>query len=146
MYEAGVQFFLPIQNRVSEANLGADRALLRQQQLRMTQLKSQVAAEVQNAVTALHAAKSAAEAATKARELQATLFSAAQESFQAGYATNLSVIEQQSYLAQAQTTEVMAKASWLKAETQLDRVLGRTLEKSGISLQADHGEADLPRH
>ncbi len=138
VYEAGVQFFLPVQNKVAEANLGADKALLREQQLRVTQLESQVAAEVQNAITALHAARSSADAATKARELQAKLLSAAQESFQAGYSTNLAVIEQQTYLAQAQTTEVIAKAAWLKAATQLDRVLGQTLEVSGISLQADH--------
>ena len=47
--------------------------------------------------------------------MQAKLLAASQESFNAGYATNLSVIEQQTYLAQAQTTEVMAKAAWLKA-------------------------------
>jgi outer membrane protein len=137
LYEAGIQFFLPVQNRVAKANLGADRALLRQQQLRVTQLESQVAAEVQNAIIALGAAENAADAATKARELQAQLLAASQESFTAGYATNLSVIEQQTYLAQAQTTEVMAKAAWLKAAAQLDRVLGKTLEKSGIALKAD---------
>jgi outer membrane protein len=136
VYEAGVQFVLPLQNRVAKANLGSDKALLSQQQVRVTQLESQVAAEVQNASTALHAAESAADAATKARELQAKLLAASQESFNAGYASNLSVIEQQTYLAQAQTTEVMAKAAWLKAAVQLDRVQGRTLEKSGISLKA----------
>jgi len=136
VYEAGMQFYLPVQNRVAEANLGADKALLRQQQLRVTQLQSQIAAEVQNAVTALHAARSSADAATKARELQAKLLAAAQESFQAGYTTNLAVIEQQTYLAQAQTTEVIAKAAWLKAAAQLERVLGTTLESRGISLKA----------
>jgi outer membrane protein len=140
LYEAGIQFFLPVQNRVAEANLGADKALLRQQQLGVTKLESQVAAEVQNAITALHAAKSAADAAAKARELQANLLAATQESFQAGYTTNLAVIEQQTYLAQAQTTEVIAKAAWLKAATQLDKVLGQTLEKSGISLKPGPGQ------
>jgi outer membrane protein TolC len=137
LYEAEVQFFLPVQNRVAEANLGADKALLRQQQLGVTKLEAQVAAEVQNAITALRAAKSAADAAGKARELQAKLLGASQESFQAGYTTNLAVIEQQTYLAQAQTMEVIAKAAWLKAAAQLDRVLGRTLENSGISLKAN---------
>ena len=137
LYEAGIQFSLPVQNRVAKANLGADRALLRQQQLRVTQLESQVSAEVQNAITALHAAKSAADAATKARELQAQLMGAAEESFSAGYSNNISVIEQQTYLTQAQTTEVMAKAAWLKAAAHLDRVLGQTLDKSGISLTRD---------
>jgi outer membrane protein TolC len=146
LYEAGVQFFVPVQKRVADANLGADRALLRQQELGVTKLEAQIAAEVQNAITALHAAKSAADAATKARELQAKLFAAAQESFQAGYTTNLAVIEQQTYLAQAQTTEVIAKAAWLKAAAQLDRVLGQTLEKSGISLKTDPGEGWPPQY
>lgn len=66
LFEAGIQFFLPIQDRVARANLGADKALLRQQ-VRVTQLESQVAAEVQNAITALHAAESAADAAKDAR-------------------------------------------------------------------------------
>jgi outer membrane protein len=146
VYEAGVQFVLPLQNRVAKANLGSDKALLSQQQVRVTQLESQVAAEVQNAITALHAAESAADAATEARKLQAQLLAASQESFNAGYTTNLSVIEQQTYLAQAQTTEVMAKAAWLKAAVQLDRVLGRTLEKSGISLKAGQTEVDSQQH
>ena len=146
VYEAGIQFFLPVQNRVAKANLGADKALLRQQQLRVTQLESQVAAEVRNAITALNAAKSAAHAATAARELQGKLLAAAQESFRAGYTTNISVIEQQTYLAQAQTTEVVAKAAWLKAAGQLDRVLGQTLEKSGISLKRDQPVIEAPQH
>jgi len=145
IYEAGIQFFLPVQNRVAKANLGADKALLRQQQLRVTQLESQVAAEVRNAITALNAAKSAAVAATTARELQAKLLAAAQESFSSGYTTNISVIEQQTYLAQAQTTEVVAKAAWLKAAGQLDRVLGQTLEKSKISLKGDRPLMEAPR-
>jgi outer membrane protein len=144
IYEAGIQFFLPVQNRVAKANLGADKALLRQQHLRVTQLESEVAAEVRNAITALNAAKSAANAATTARELQAKLLAAAQESFRSGYTTNISVIEQQTYLVQAQTTEVVAKAAWLKAAGQLDRVLGQTLEKSGISMKRDQPEA--PQH
>jgi outer membrane protein len=146
LYEAGVQFFLPVQDRVAEANLGADKALFRQQQLRVTQLESQVAAEVQNAITALNAAKSAADAATTARELQTKLLAASQESFNAGYASNLSVIEQQTYLTQAETTEVMAKAAWLKAAAQLDRALGQTLENSGISLKTYPGEGRSPQH
>jgi len=145
IYEAGIQFFLPVQNRVAKANLGADQALLRQQQLRVTQLESQVAAEVRNAITALNAANNAASAATTARELQAKLLDAAQESFRSGYTTNISVIEQQTYLVQAQTTEVVAKAAWLKAAGQLDRVLGQTLEKSGISLKRDQSALVAPQ-
>ena len=137
VYEAGMQFYLPMQNKVANANLGADKAMLRQQQLRVAQLESQIAAEVQNAITSLHAARSSADAATKARVLQAKLLAAAQESFQAGYTTNIAVIEQQSYFAQAQTTEVIAKAAWAKAAAQLERVLGLTLEDKGVLLRTE---------
>jgi outer membrane protein len=140
LYEAGIQFYLPVQNRVAEANLGIDKAMLRQQQLRETQLESAVAAEVRNAVTALRAAENAAGAAAKARELQEKLLSAAQESFQAGYGTNLAVIEQETYLAQAQTSEVVAKAAWSKAAVQLDRVTGLMLDRTGITLKEGSGK------
>jgi outer membrane protein len=135
LYEAGIQFYLPVQNRVAKANLSADKAILRQQQLRETQLESSVAAEVRNAITALRAAQNAAAAAVKARELQEKLLSAAQESFQAGYGTNLAVIEQETYLAQAQSSEVVSKAAWSKAAVQLDRVTGQMLERTGITLK-----------
>jgi outer membrane protein len=140
LYEAGIQFYLPLQNRVAKANLGIDKAILHQQQLRETQLESAVAAEVRNAITALRAAEDAAGAAVKARELQGKLLSAAQESFQAGYGTNLAVIEQETYLAQAQTTEVVAKAAWSKAAAQLDRVTGQLLDQTGISLKDAQGK------
>ncbi len=139
LYEAGIQFYLPVQNRVAKANLSADKAILRQQQLRETQLESSIAAEVRNAITALRAAENAATAAVKARELQEKLLSAAQESFQAGYGTNLAVIEQETYLAQAQSSEVVAKAAWLKAAVQLDRVTGQMLDRTGISLKDGQG-------
>jgi outer membrane protein len=140
LYEAGIQFYLPLQNRVAKANLGIDKAILHQQQLRETQLESAVAAEVRNAITALRAAEDAAGAAVKARELEGKLLSAAQESFQAGYGTNLAVIEQETYLAQAQTTEVVAKAAWSKAAAQLDRVTGQLLDQTGISLKDAQGK------
>jgi outer membrane protein TolC len=139
LYEAGIQFYLPLQNRVAKANLIMDEATLHQQQLRETQLESAVAAEVRNAMIALRAAENAAAGAVKARELQERLLAAAQESFQAGYGTNLAVIEQETYLAQAQASEVVAKAAWSKAEVQLDRVTGQVLDRTGISLKAGQG-------
>jgi hypothetical protein len=53
------------------------------------------------------------------------------------------MIEQQTYLAQSRATEVMDKATWKKAAGQLDRVLGQTLEKSGILLQGDPASQNL---
>ena len=137
VFEAGIQFNLPVQNKVAEADLGADRALLRQERLRLTQMEAQAAAEVRNAVIGLNAATQAARAAATAKHLQEQLLNAEIEKFHAGYTTNFAVIEQQSFLAQAQTTEIAAQAAWKKARVQLDRALGDTLERLGISVSHD---------
>jgi outer membrane protein len=132
LFQAGIQFKLPIQNKVAEADLGADRAQLQQERLRMMQMEAQAAAEIRNAVIGWNAAKQAAQAATNARYLQEQLLSAEVEKFRAGFSTNFAVIQQQAYLAQAETTEIAAQATWKKAGVQLDRALGDTLKRHGI--------------
>ena len=96
-----------------------------------------ISAEVRNAVIALSAAKMASDAATNSRKLQEQLFSAEMERFKAGFSTNFNVIQQQAYLAQSQTTEVVAQAAWQKALVQLDRALGETLQRHRITLNED---------
>jgi outer membrane protein len=134
VYEAGIQFNLPLQNRVAKADLAADRVQLQQQRTRLTQMQAQTSAEVRNAVIGLAAARQAAEAAVPSRKLQEQLLGAEMEKFLAGRSTNFAVIQQQAYLAQAQTTEVVAKAAWNKAAVQLNRAIGSTLERNGMSL------------
>ena len=136
VYEAGIQFNLPVRNRVAAGDLGADLIQLRQQRLRVTQMQAQISAEVRNAVIALSAAKQAAEAAASSRKLQEQLLSAETERFKAGFSTNYNVIQQQAYLAQSETTEVIAKAAWQKAVVQLDRAVGETLQHRHIALTA----------
>jgi outer membrane protein TolC len=137
VYEAGIQFNLPVRNRVAAGDLGADVTQLRQEKLRVTQMQAQVSAEVRNAIIAVNAARKAAEAAAGSRKLQEQLLSAETEKFQTGYSTNFNVIQQQAYLAQSETTEVVAEAAWQKAVVQLDRALGETLRHRGISLTPD---------
>jgi outer membrane protein TolC len=134
LFQAGIQFKLPIQNKVAEADLAADRAQLQQQRLRLTQMEAQAAAEIRNAVIGWTAAKQAAQAAASARHLQEQLLGAEDEKFRAGFSTNFAVIQQQTYLAQAETTEIAAQAAWKKAGVQLERALGDTLQRHGIDV------------
>ena len=134
LFQAGIQFKVPVQNRVAEADLGADRAQLQQERLRSIQMEAQAAAEVRNAIIAWNAAKQAVRAAANARNLQEQLLSAEVEKFRAGFSTNFSVIQQQAYLAQAETTEIAAQATWKKAGVQLDRALGNTLRQHAIDV------------
>jgi outer membrane protein TolC len=137
VYEVGIQFNLPVRNRVAQANWGADQAELRQERLRLSQIEAQAAAEVRNTVIGLAAARLAAEASTASRQLQEKLLGAEVEKFHAGMSTNFAVIQQETYLAQAETTEVAARAALKKADVQLQRALGETLKRNGIELQDD---------
>jgi outer membrane protein len=100
----------------------------------LTQLEAQAIGEVRNAVIGLTAAKLAAQSATTSRQLQEQLLNAEFEKLRAGMTTNFAAIEQQTYLAQAQTTEVAAQAAWRKAYVQLNRALGQTLESNNIEV------------
>ena len=84
VYEAGIRFYLPVQNRVAKANLIIDKAILRQQQLRESQLESAVAAEVRNAVTALRAAENAAAGAVRAPSCSKDCFPLRRRAFKPG--------------------------------------------------------------
>jgi outer membrane protein TolC len=144
--EAGIQFNVPLQNKVAEADLGADRAQLQQERLRLVQMEAQAAAEVRNALIALSTAKEAAQAAATSRNLQEQLLSAEAEKFRAGFSTTFSVIEQRSYLTQAETTEIAAQLAWKKATVQLYRALGDTLQRHGIDVDPDMTKTKLPQN
>lgn len=137
LFEAGIQFDLPVRNKVAEADYGADRVELRQERLRVTQMEAQAAAEVRNAVIGVNAAQQARQSAQSARQLQEQLLSAETEKFRAGYSTSFAVIQQQSYLAEAETTEILAQAAWRKAMVQLDRAVGDTLSRHGINFDGN---------
>jgi outer membrane protein len=43
-------------------------------------------------------------------------------------------VQDEAYLAQARSTEVAARADWMKAQISLDRALGDLLQKNNIVL------------
>jgi outer membrane protein TolC len=71
-----------------------------------------------------------------------------QETFNVGLATNYMVIQYQTYLAQAQFTEVAAKGAYVKAMIALDRATARTLEVNQVNIQeAQNGRVSrTPAH
>jgi outer membrane protein len=142
--EVGIQFNVSVRDRVANADFGADQAELREERFREMQMESQAAAEVRNALIGFAAAKQAAQTASTSRKLQEQFLDAELEKFRAGMSTNFAVIQQQTYLAQAETTEVAAQAAFKKAAVQLYRALGETLEHHGIEVQPDTPRRNLP--
>lgn len=135
IYQAGLQINLPIRNRAAEADAARDQLELRQAQVRTQRLANEVREQVENSVIALQTARTELQAATQSRIYQEQLLSAERDKLTVGASTNLLVVQQQAYLAQAQSTEVAARSVWIKARIALDRSIGDLLEKNGISYE-----------
>jgi outer membrane protein len=134
-YTVGLQLILPLRNRVAQADSVRDELQVRQTQVRRQQFEDQVRLEVADAYVAMQQARAAYEAAVQSRLLQEQSVKVEQETFDVGLATNYLMIQYQTYLAQAQSTEVAAKGAYAKAKVALDRATASTLEVNQVSIQ-----------
>jgi outer membrane protein TolC len=134
-YAIGLQLNLPIRNRIAEADYIRDETQLRQTQIRLQQLQNQVRLEVEGSLLAISRARAAYDAAVEARKLQEQSLEIENEKFANGLSTNFLVLQYQSYLAQARSTEVAARGAYVKARTALERATGKTLENHNISFE-----------
>jgi outer membrane protein len=134
-YAVGLQLNLPLRNRVAQADAVRDELQVRQSQLRRQQFEDQVRLEVADAYVAMEQARAAYEAAVQSRILQEQSVKVEQQTFDVGLATNYLVIQYQTFLAQAKSTEAAAKGAYAKAKVALDRAAASTLEVNQVSIQ-----------
>jgi outer membrane protein len=141
-----------LRNRVAQADAVRDELQVRQSQVRRQQFEDQVRLEVADAYVAMQQARAAYEAAVQSRVLQEQSVDVEQATFDVGLATNYLVIQYQTYLAQARSTEVAAKGAYAKAKVALDRATASTLDVNQVSIQeAQNGRvarpsAPIPHH
>ena len=133
-YGIGVQLNLPIHNRIAEADLARDEIQTKQSEIRVRQLENQARLEVEDALIAMRRARASAEAAAQARMLQEQSLDVEQAKFEVGASTSFFVIQYESLLAQARSTEVAARSAYVKARAALERALGTILEDNGVSM------------
>jgi outer membrane protein TolC len=135
-YGIGVQMTLPIRNRIAEADLARDELQLRQSQIRFRQLQNEARLEVEDALIAMRRAHSSYEAAVQARRFQQESLEAEQMKYEVGASTAFFVIQYESLLAQAKSTEVAAMSAYVKARAALERATGSILTTHQISMEA----------
>ncbi len=144
-YAVGLQLNLPVRNRVAQADAVRDELQVRQTQIRRQQLEDQVRLEVADAYVAVQQARASYDAAVQSRILQEQSVEVEQLTFDVGVATNYLVIQYQTYLAQARSTEVAAKGAYAKAKVALDRATASTLEVNRVSVdEARDGRVSRP--
>jgi outer membrane protein len=135
-YGIGLQLTLPIRNRIAEADLARDEIQVKQWEIRTRQLENEARLEIEDALIAMRRARASAEAATQARLLQEQSLEIEQAKFEVGASTSFFVIQYESLLAQARSTEVAAKSAYVKARAALQRSIGTILDENGVSVQA----------
>jgi outer membrane protein TolC len=134
IYEAGVQLTLPLRNRIAASDAARDVVQLRQVEGRTEKLSQQIREEIETAVVALQTAQAAYVSATASRQYQSQLLDAERDKLSVGQSTELAVLQDEAFLAQARSTEIAARSNWKKAEIELDHDLGDLLEKNHIVL------------
>jgi outer membrane protein TolC len=134
IYQAGVQLTLPLRNRVAASDAARDQIQLREVEAHTEKLAAQVREDVETAVVALQTAQAAYVAASQSRDYQAQLLDAERDKLSVGQSTDLAVLQNEAYLAQARSTEIAARSNWQKAQLALDRALGDLLEKNHVEL------------
>jgi outer membrane protein TolC len=130
----GLNLTLPIRNRVAQADVARDEIQLRQTQIRARQLENQIRVEVEDALIALQRTRAAYDAAQETRRLQEQSLEIENERFASGLSTNFLVIQYESFVAQARSSEVAARGAWAKARNQYERVLGVILVNHQVSI------------
>ena len=135
-YGIGLQVTLPIRNRIAESDLARDEIQLRQSQVRLRQLQNQARLEVEDSFIAMRRARSSYEAAVQARVLQEESLDAEQQKFSVGASTSFFVIQYESLVAQAKSTEVAAKSAYVKARAALQRSTGAILSDNNITVES----------
>jgi outer membrane protein TolC len=133
-YSVGLQLNLPLRNRVAQADVARDELQLRQWDVRRQQLENQIRLEVEASVVALAQSRAAYDAAVEARVLQEQSLQIEMEKYGVGLSTTFLVMQFQSSLAQARSTEVAARDVYAKARVQLERAIGSTLENNGVTM------------
>jgi len=137
----GLQLNIPIRNRVSQATQIRSELEYRQAQMRIQQLENQVRIEVRNAQFSVQQNRAAVESAQAAVELGHQSLDAEQKKYALGASTTTLVLQNQTTLAQAESTLVSAMAAYEKSRTELDRATGLLLDHAGILLaDAERGQ------
>jgi outer membrane protein len=134
-YEIGLQLNFPIRNRVAQADMVRDELSLHSYQAKFLQLQNQAQLEAEDAVIALRRSRAAYQAAYRTRVLQAQSLEVERAKYEAGVSTASLVIQYQGYLAQALSTELVAKGNYFKARAAFERAVGTSLESQNLTFE-----------
>jgi outer membrane protein TolC len=133
-YGFGVNLSIPLRNRTAQADQARSQMELRQSQMRLQQLYTQIRIQVINGQYALTNDRAQVAAATASQEYAAQSLEAEQKKYKLGASTTANVLQQGRNLATANNSLISATAAYAKDRAALSQLLSNTLDRYGISI------------
>ncbi len=132
--QVSLQVSLPLRNRTAKGNVALGLAEVRRTEVQYRQVEQQIQAEVRSAIQSLASNKKGLEASRIAHRSAQEQYESEQRKFKAGTSTMFLVLQRQTTLVTAQSSELRARVELAKAAADLDRATGRTLKTYNVVL------------
>jgi outer membrane protein TolC len=130
----GVNLTVTLRNRTAQADQARSQMELRQTQMRLQQLYTQIRIQVVNSRYALTNDRAQVAAAQASRDYAAQSLEAEQKKYKLGASTTALVLQQGRSLAIADNTLISATAAYAKDRAALLQLLSTTLDRYDISI------------
>ena len=130
----GLNVTIPLRNRTAQADQARSEMELRQSQMRLQQLYTQIRIQVINGQFALTNDRAQVASAQAAHDYAAQSFDAEQKKYKLGASTTALVLQQGRSLAIADNTLISATAAYAKDRAALLQLLSNTLDRYSISI------------
>jgi HAE1 family hydrophobic/amphiphilic exporter-1 len=132
----GVQISLPFSNRTAQENAAVTFLEGKRLQVVKKQMEMYVEADVRNALEQLNASRARYDAARMASGAAAEQYESEQRQYQAGTSTMFLVLQRQTSMISARSSEARARADLAEAIANVERATASTLEAHQIKLSA----------
>ncbi len=139
----GVTLGIPLGNHQAKANLIEQRFQLRQEKVRLEALRQTIIKQVRMAVRSLEDGAANIDAAAAARFAAEKNLEAEETKFKNGLSTSFQVLQIQDDLAQAELTELQARAAYRKAIVGYRVATGTLLDDEHVKI-VDPGQPKVP--
>ncbi len=133
-YQVGMTLSINLRNRQAKADQFRAVLQYRQSQISSEQQQKGIRFDVRNSKFALEQAQAHVDAAQKARDLAQRTFDITKQEQQLGAKSSADTLAAENELAMAESALDAAQTAYEKAKVDIDRAIGATLERTGVSI------------
>ena len=133
-YQVGFTLNITLRNRQAKADQFRAVLAFRQSQIAFEQQKKNILFDVRNSKFAMEQAQASVDAAQKARDLAQKTFDIVKQEQVLGAKSSVDTLNAENVLAQAESALEVAEANYEKKKVDIDRAIGETLERTGVSI------------